>query len=133
MEEASDLTQTWHRFCDRISAGDVDSFDDLVSHEATVVIGTAPGEWVADRDQMRFGFETECIELTPADPIAWAEGSLGFVLDRPQFQLPDGSRIDARVTAVLRLEDEVWRVVHSHFSVGVPDEEVARLQAAWRR
>jgi hypothetical protein len=132
MEEASDLTQTWHRFCDRISAGDVDSFDDLVSHEATVVIGTAPGEWVADRDQMRFGFETEGIELTPADPIAWAEGSLGFVLDRPQFQLPDGSRIDARVTAVLRLEDEVWRVVHSHFSVGVPDEEVARLQASWR-
>jgi hypothetical protein len=132
MEEASDLTQTWHRFCDRISAGDVDSFDDLVSREATVVIGTAPGEWVADRDQMRFGFETEGIELTPADPVAWAEGSLGFVLDRPQFQLPDGSRIDARVTAVLRLEDEVWRVVHSHFSVGVPDEEVARLQAAWR-
>jgi hypothetical protein len=132
MEEASDLTQTWHRFCDRISAGDVDTFDDLVSHEATVVIGTAPGEWVADRDQMRFGFETEGIELTPADPIAWAEGSLGFVLDRPQFQLPDGSRIDARVTAVLRLEDEVWRVVHSHFSVGVPDEEVARLQASWR-
>jgi hypothetical protein len=132
MEEASDLTQTWHRFCDRISAGDVDSFDDFVSHEATVVIGTAPGEWVADRDQMRSGFETEGIELTPADPIAWAEGSLGFVLDRPKLRLPDGSRIDARVTAVLRLEDEVWRVVHSHFSVGVPDEEVARLQAAWR-
>ena len=132
MEEASDLTQTWHRFCDRISAGDVDSFDDLVSREATVVIGTAPGEWVDDREQMRFGFETEGIELTPADPVAWAEGSLGFVLDRPQFRLPDGSLIDARVTAVLRLEDEVWRVVHSHFSVGVPDEQVARLQAAWR-
>jgi hypothetical protein len=132
MEEASDLTQTWHRFCDRISAGDVDSFDDLVSREATVVIGTAPGEWVDDRERMRFGFETEGIELTPADPVAWAEGSLGFVLDRPQFRLPDGSLIDARVTAVLRLEDEVWRVVHSHFSVGVPDEEVARLQAAWR-
>jgi ketosteroid isomerase-like protein len=132
MEQASDLTQTWQRFCDRLSAGDVDSFDDLVSREATVVIGTAPEEWVDDRDRMRFGFETEGVKLTPVNPIAWAEGSMGFVLDRPEFTLPDGSRLDTRVTTVLRLEDGVWRVVHSHFSVGVPDEEVAGLQAAWR-
>jgi SnoaL-like domain len=131
MEEASDLTQTWHRFCERLSAGDVDSFDELVSREATVIIGTAPGEWVDDRARMRFGFETEGVGLTPVDPMAWADGSLGFVLDRPRFVFPDGSGIDTRVTAVVRLEGEAWRLVHAHFSVGVPDEEVAQLQAAW--
>jgi hypothetical protein len=131
MEEASDVTQTWRRFCDRLSAGDVDSFDELVSHEATVIIGTAPGEWIDDRLRMRFGFETEGIGLTPVNPVAWAEGALGFVLDTPRFEFPDGSGIDTRVTAVVHLEDESWRVVHAHFSVGVPDEEVARLQAGW--
>ena len=131
MEQASDVAQSWGRFCHRLTEGDADSFDDLVSREATVIIGTAPEEWVDDRRRMRFGFETEGVGLNPVDPVAWAEGSLGFVLDKPRFNFPDGTGIDTRVTAVLRLEDDVWRIVHAHFSVGVPDEEVARLQAAW--
>jgi ketosteroid isomerase-like protein len=131
MEDASDVTQSWRHFCDRLTAGDVDSFDALVSREATVIIGTAPDEWIDDRARMRFGFETEGVGLTPVDPLAWAEGSLGFVVDRPRFTFPDGSGMDTRVTAVLRLEDEAWRLVHAHFSVGVPDEEVALLQARW--
>jgi ketosteroid isomerase-like protein len=36
-----------------------------------------------------------------------------------------------RVTAVVRQEDGAWRIVHAHFSVGVPDEEVVELQARW--
>ncbi len=131
MEEASDVTQSWRRFCERLTGGDADSFDELVSREATVIIGTAPEEWIDDRARMRFGFESEGVGLTPVDPVAWAEGSLGFVLDKPRFTFPDGAGIDTRVTAVLKLEDDVWRIVHAHFSVGVPDAEVARLQAAW--
>jgi hypothetical protein len=129
MEEASDVTQTWERFCDLLSAGDADGLDELVSPDATVIIGTAPGEWVDDRSRMRFRFEAEGMGLTPVDPLAWAEGSLGFVVDRPRFAFPDGSGIDTRATAVMRLEDGVWRLVHVHVSVGVPDEEAARLQA----
>ncbi|MDQ4059074.1 MAG: nuclear transport factor 2 family protein, partial [Actinomycetota bacterium] len=45
--------------------------------------------------------------------------------------LPDGSAFDCRVTAVARREGEVWRLVHAHFSVGVPDEEVVELQKKW--
>jgi SnoaL-like domain len=131
MEPSEDLTNAWRRFCDRLSAGDVESFDELVSAEATVIIGTAPGEWVDDRSRMRFGFETEGVGVTPADPVAWAEGSVGFVLDNPRFTFPDGSVIDTRVTAVMRVEHGTWRLVHAHFSVGVPDEEVAALQAGW--
>jgi hypothetical protein len=36
-----------------------------------------------------------------------------------------------RLTAVLRREDERWKVVHMHVSVGVPDEEVSDLQERW--
>jgi hypothetical protein len=32
---------------------------------------------------------------------------------------------------VLRREDERWKLVHMHVSVGVPDEEVLDLQRSW--
>jgi ketosteroid isomerase-like protein len=31
--------------------------------------------------------------------------------------------LQTRVTGVLRREDDDWKIVHLHFSVGVPDEE----------
>jgi hypothetical protein len=41
------------------------SFDDLVSaSRARLVIGTAPGEWVTERDRLRCGFETEGLART---------------------------------------------------------------------
>lgn len=38
------------------------------------------------------------------------------------------STIKPRVTSVWRQEGEAWKLVHAHFSVGVPDEEVVALQ-----
>jgi hypothetical protein len=37
----------------------IDQFDDIVSQEAKLIIGTAPGEMVTERERIRFGFETE--------------------------------------------------------------------------
>lgn len=34
-------------------------------------------------------------------------------------------------TAVLHREDDRWKLVHAHFSVGVPDEKVGELQKPW--
>jgi ketosteroid isomerase-like protein len=39
--------------------------------------------------------------------------------------------VATRITAVLVKEGGAWRLVHAHFSVGVPDEEVADLQERW--
>ena len=119
------------RFCDRLSAGDVGSFDELVSREAALIIGTAPGEWVDDRDRMKFGFETEGVRLESDDPLGYVEGSMGWVVDQPTFFFPDGSAFRTRLTAVMQQEDGRWKIVHAHFSVGVPDEEVVNLQKRW--
>jgi hypothetical protein len=131
MEESADLRDALLQFGDRLSAGDVDSFDELVSQEARLVIGTAPGEWLEDRQAMRFGFETEGVRLVLDDPRGYAEGTLGWVVDRPTFFFPDESSMRCRLTAVMRNEGGAWRVVHLHFSVGVPDEEVVELQQRW--
>lgn len=54
---------------------------------------------------------------------AYEERPLGWGVDEPSFVFPDGSRLPTRLTAVLCQEDDDWKVVHLHFSVGVPDEQ----------
>lgn len=131
MQQSVDIREAMLRFYDRLSASDLGSFDELVSREATLIIGTAPGEWIEDRDRMKFGFETEGVRLEPEDPRGYEEGSMGWVVDNPTFVFPDGSACQTRLTAVMRHEDGRWKLVHAHFSVGVPDEEVVELQERW--
>ncbi len=132
MQESTEVRDAWLEFCDRLSAGDVSSFDRVVSgHPATVVIGTAPGEIVRERERLRYGFEAEGVRLTPGRPEAYAEGSLGWLTDEATFGFPDGSTMVTRMTAVFHREDGNWRLVHMHASVGVPDEEVVELQRRW--
>jgi hypothetical protein len=132
MRQSEEVKNAWLRFCERLSTGDVASFDELVSQDpAALIIGTAPGEWVTERDRMRFGFEAEGVRLEAKDPVGYEEGSLGWVVDQPAFILPDGSAMQTRLTAVMRQEDGRWKLVHMHLSVGVPDEQVVDLQQRW--
>ncbi len=132
MQQSAEVREAMLQFYDRLSASDVGSFDQLVSQEpATLVIGTAPGEWVTERDRLRFGFETEGFRIEAGDPAGYEEGSLGWVVDQPTLFLPDGSAIQTRLTAVMHQEDGRWKLVHMHVSVGVPDEEVVDLQRRW--
>ena len=131
MDASTAVRDTWLRFCQGVTEGRVDEFDDIVSQTPHLVIGTAPGEIVTSREDMRFGFETEGVTLESRDADAHAEGTLGWVVDQPRFGFPDGSAFDCRVTAVVRDEGDAWRLVHAHFSVGVPDEEVVALQQRW--
>ena len=132
MQQSAEVRDAMLRFYDRLSASDVASFDQLVSQDpATLVIGTAPGEWVTERDRLRSGFETEGVRIQAAEPAGYEEGSLGWVVDEPRFFFPDGSAMKTRLTAVLHREDGTWKLIHMHVSVGVPDEEVAALQERW--
>jgi hypothetical protein len=131
MRESSAVVVAWLRFCGAMSSGRVDEFDDIVSSEAKLIIGTAPGENVSERDAMRFGFEAEGVTLQSRSALGYEEGSLGWVVDEPRFGFPDGSGMDCRVTAIMRNEGGAWRLVHAHFSVGVPDDEVVDLQRKW--
>ncbi len=133
MHESSAVRETWLRFCEGISNNRVEEFDDIVSQQAKLVIGTAPGEMVTERDRMRFGFEAEGVTLETRSARGYEEGSLGWAVDEPRFGFPDGSAFDCRVTSIFRREGDVWRLVHAHFSVGVPDEEVVALQKKWSK
>lgn len=132
MQASAALAAAMRRFYERRSASDVASFDDVVSREIRLFIGTGPGEWFEDRELMRRGFGMEGLRIEPGDPRGWEEGALGWVADQPTMYLPDGTTIRCRMTAVLRSEDGAWKLAAAHFSVGVPDDEVEALQARWR-
>ena len=133
MEASTGVRDAVLAFYRGVTDKDVARFDEIVSsHEATVVIGTAPGEWVTERPRLRFGFETEGITLTPgARPVGYEEGTMGWFVDEPWFGFAGGGGMRTRVTGVVRQEDGRWKVVHLHFSVGVPDDEVQDDQARW--
>ena len=134
MKTAPDVVAAMLRFYERLSAKDVASFDLIVSTDpATLVIGTAPGEWVTERDRLRFGFEAEGLEIEAGtSPVGWANGDTGWFTDEPTYVFPGGAgRMKTRLTSILQREGSAWRIVHMHVSVGVPDEEVLDLQARW--
>ena len=131
MQPSPSLRDAVTRWYERRSAADVASFDLIVSREVRLFIGTAPGEWFEDREQLRRGFGYEGLLLEPGRVQAWEEGSLGWVADEPTMQLPGMGSIRTRMTAVFRREDAEWKLVMGHFSVGVPDAEVVELQGRW--
>jgi hypothetical protein len=133
VQPSARIRDTMLHFYDRLSASDVESFDELVSQEpVTLIIGTAPGEWVTERETMKFGFETEGFRIETGDaPAGYEEGSMGWFVDEPTFNFPDDSAMVTRLTAVMHREDDRWKLLHMHVSVGVPDEEVVELQRRW--
>jgi ketosteroid isomerase-like protein len=136
MERSEEVRQALLRYYERISAKDAAAFDELVSDDpATMVVGTAPGEVVRERHRLRYGFEAEGVTLRAGQPEAYAEGTLGWAIDEPVFAFPGGAEVGIRIrlTTVWHREGERWRLVHGHFSVGVPDDEVVELQRRWSR
>jgi hypothetical protein len=138
MVDCAGIREGMLAFYARFSAGDAEAFAaGIADTPGTSVIGSAPGEghdnradWVATYAEMcKPGGPMAGIKLVGENPRGWAEGSVGFGVDNAAFVLPDGSRLPARLTAVLREEDGIWKVVHLHFSVGVPDEDAVQPAA----
>ncbi len=131
MESSDSVRDALLRFYAKRSEGDAASFDDLVSTRPTAFIGTAPGEWLADREHLRRGFAWAVKLEAGKEPEGWAEGPVGLAADEPTMTLPDGTVIRTRLTMFFRQEDGAWKITGYHFSAGVPDEEVQELQRGW--
>jgi hypothetical protein len=128
LQESAGVREGILRFYERFSAGDAAAFAHIISNEPGVsVIGTGPGEGHDDRRSWIEAYRTGIAELGMTlrgdDPRAYEDGTVGWGIDHPSFVLRDGSYLPTRLTAVLHREDGEWKIVHLHFSVGVPDEE----------
>jgi hypothetical protein len=114
-------------------AGESDAANALISTDpATLLIGSA-GEWVDDQAVLRGTYQVDTEGLIAGDqPVAYANGDVGWFADQPTWRFADGSEAQMRMSAVLQREADGWRMVHSHLSVGVPDNECVMLQRRWK-
>jgi ketosteroid isomerase-like protein len=131
MHASDELRDALRRFYALIGAGDGAGFDEIMSPDSAVlVIGTAPGEWVRERERLEAGFRSEGVRIEPGEPAAWSEGTMGWAVDQPTFRF-GGSPVRTRLTSVWHRHEDRWTMVHMHVSVGVPDDEVTDLQRRW--
>lgn len=106
---------------------------DSCSREPGVVfIGTAPTEWMENLAELeavaRPAIEGGSGEM-PADIQIQTgqEGTMGWAAYRYTVSLPNGRTFVLRASDVWHQEGGTWKCVHSHLSVGVPDDLVPSI------
>jgi SnoaL-like domain len=130
MQPSAELKAFYRRCCDAMSGGDGAFFASAFSQsEGVLAIGTDPAEWWNGYPTISRVFEaqlqeTDGFKVVADNPLAWRNGPVGWVADRPMLKLPDGTEIPARLTAVFQQERDSWKIVQWHFSLGVPNEQV---------
>jgi len=127
MERSPSLEKELARLYEAFSQGDANLMEELTSsREGVVFIGTDPDEWFEDVSGIRALLEAQAgagIAVVHGDPRAFEEGTVGWVADRGHFELPDGTKVPFRITAVFHRENGTWKLVQEHASVAVSNEE----------
>ena len=127
MQASDDVTQALLRFYELRTAADAATYDEIVSADQLVMVGTAPDEWFEDREQLRGHFANPGLKIERGDVRGFAEGDVGWAVDTPTLMMGD-VRLSTRLTAVFHHENGAWKVAHLHFSVAVPDDQAVALQ-----
>ncbi len=127
MDRSPELRDLVLRFYEALSKGDVAFIERLFSvAEAARGVGTDPEEWwngaqVADAWKDQLEAMGGSMPLVAGEPEAYAEGTVGWVADRPTLELQGGA-VRVRLTAVFHQEEGEWKLVQVHGSLGVPNE-----------
>ena len=127
-EELRDLTL---RLYEAEATGDISFIERHYSRQdGAVYIGSDPDEWWEGLESfveaMRAQSEAmEGMQIVSGQLQAYREGSVGWSIDRDAlFRLPDGTEVPFRNSAVFLREDDGWKLIHAHSSIGVRNEEM---------
>ena len=129
MERSAELEALLMGFMEAHAKRDSAFIEKTIStREGLLFIGTDPNEWWAGYETVARAIPAEGeaagITVVPGDPVAYAEGTVGWAADQSRFQLPDGTEVPCRVTWVFHKENGEWKIVQLHVSIGVPNEDV---------
>jgi len=129
MEQSTELKELYLRSCEAQSSGDYSFFERHFSQkDGVLAIGTDPTEWWTGYATITRVFkaqlkETGGFQILADTPQAYRDGSIGWVAGRPTLKLPDGTEIPVRLTVVFQKEQNGWKIVQWHFSIGIPNED----------
>ncbi len=112
-----------------LNAADIGGFAAILAEDDSgpLMIGTGPDDWWQGRQAILAAFEEQFrsypgLRFEPGEMRVGGDGNACWIAESPTLALPDGSRVLARHSAVLRRLDGAWRLVSSHLSVGSPDD-----------
>jgi hypothetical protein len=130
MQPSLELRELVLRTYEAMGQGDTGFYDNHLSRQdGVLIIGSDPNEWWSGYSTISEVFKAQMREMgrvscLPGNPEAYSHGDVGWVADRPTFRLPDGSELPVRMSIVFVIEDDTWKVIHQHISIGVPNEQV---------
>jgi class 3 adenylate cyclase len=129
---SAELLSVTSRLWAAFRRGDIDAFLARYSFAPGLTLfGTDESEYVDDRDRFDEYMRTQFAMISgspfgEAQVEAWAEGEVGWSVMRSTVRSGDIEHA-LRMTSVFHLERDEWRIVHQHWSVGTPNEEILGL------
>lgn len=130
MQPSAELRDLYVRLCEAQTSGDHAFFARrFSSKDGVVAIGTDPAEWWQGFETISEVFKAQLseaggFEMLPGEPLAFADGNVGWAAGRPLVRLPDGAEIPLRFTAVFQKGPDGWQIVQWHMSAGVSNEDL---------
>jgi ketosteroid isomerase-like protein len=129
VERSTEVEDAYRQYIGAIAGGDSAALAGLIGSGPDVqLVGADPAEWWTGHDAAVEAFRVQMQEMgggfpiKPGSPQGYASGDVGWLADRPTLTLPDGET-EFRITTVFHRADGQWRVVQSHASIGVANEE----------
>ena len=132
MESSVELRDLTLQLAHAIGAGDIDFLRRHTSRQpGTAFLGTDPDEWWADLESLSRALAAQSqagVTLDPGQPVAYQQGDVGWAVDREiRFRVGDQEQ-RFRFTVVYRRDEGVWKMVHFHSSIGVPNTEALGVE-----
>ena len=130
MEPAPELCDLLQRYYAASAQGDAGFLGQLIAdNPAALVVGTDAAEWWRGGEQIVATWsaawrERGGLPVHGSHPEAYRAGKIGWAADQAHWRLPNGQAIPFRLTAMFYHEDQVWRMIQAHFSVGVPNDRL---------
>jgi uncharacterized protein (TIGR02246 family) len=110
------------------NAGDADQVRARLSERPDAVhIGTDADEWWTSKqivDAVAAAGGADEIQVVADDVDIHFQGDLAWVEGRGRFTRADGGERPVRMTGVFVREDGQWKVVQSHASIAVPNDDI---------
>jgi ketosteroid isomerase-like protein len=99
------------------------------SDPALLIIGTDANEWSAGADAVKRSHDAaqtddrSGMQFSQDTIQSYEEGDVGWTYIRGRIER-DGRSVVVRGTSILHRENGVWKLIHSHTSIGVPNDQI---------
>jgi ketosteroid isomerase-like protein len=129
MRSAPELARLIQQLYVTETSGGLFDFAELLysRQDCVLLIGSEPNDCHEGYEEIiRFYHETGAarLEIRVNKLKTYQEGGFGWVIDQVIVKLPSGIEVPVRHTYLFHREDDGWKIVHAHISVGVSDESL---------